>query len=89
MKFSIAHARGARGIWFDVDMPEPVTIAEALLSSTLFEQFPDLDLAQHKVGIFGKPCTPDTLVSAGDRVEIYLPIQRPLQSDDDDDDEEA
>jgi putative ubiquitin-RnfH superfamily antitoxin RatB of RatAB toxin-antitoxin module len=85
MKFSIAHARGAQGTWFDVDMPEPVTIAEALISSTLFEQYPDLDLTRHKVGIYGKSCSPDTQVKAGDRVEIYLPIQRELTDDEDED----
>ena len=86
MKFTVAHARGARGTWLDMDMAEPITIAEALLASPLFEQYPDLDLGQHKVGVFGKSCPPDTLVKAGDRVEIYLPIQRQL--DDEDEDEE-
>jgi uncharacterized protein len=85
MKFSIAHARGAQGTWFDVDMQEPVTIAEALLSSTLFEQYPDLDLSQHKVGVFGKSCSPDTQVKPGDRVEIYLPIQRELEDEEEED----
>ena len=86
MKFSVAHARGAKGVWFDVDLPEPVTVADALARSGLLARFPDLDVTQHKVGIFGKPCSPETAVSAGDRVEIYLPILRPLDSDEDEDD---
>lgn len=85
MKFSVAHARGAKGVWFDVDLPEPVSVADALVRSGLLARFPDLDVSQHKVGIFGKPCAPETLVSAGDRVEIYLPIQRPVGDDEDDD----
>lgn len=85
MKFSVAHARGAKGVWFDVDLPEPVSVADALARSGLLARFPDLDVSRHKVGIFGKPCAPETPVSAGDRVEIYLPIQRPLGDDDDDD----
>ena len=86
MKFSVAHARGANGTWLDMDMPEPVTVAEALRASRLFDLYPDLDLDTHKVGVFGKSCPLTTEVKEGDRVEIYLPIQRPLDNDEDEDD---
>lgn len=86
MKFSIAHARGSDGVWLDVDMPEPITIAEALKQSPLLDLYPDLDLNQHKVGIFGKCCPQHTLIAAGDRVEIYLPLERELDADDEEED---
>lgn len=36
--------------------------------------FPDLDILQHRVGIFGKLKTPDTVLREHDRVEIYRPL---------------
>ncbi len=35
---------------------------------------PEIDLAQAKVGVFGKLATPDTKLVDGDRVEIYRPL---------------
>ena len=29
MKISVAHARGAKGNWYQLDLPEPVTAQEA------------------------------------------------------------
>jgi putative ubiquitin-RnfH superfamily antitoxin RatB of RatAB toxin-antitoxin module len=86
MQISIAHARGAKGSWYHLDLPEPVTAAQALAASPVFQHYPDLDIAVHKIGIFGKLCKPDTILHEGDRVEIYLPANRPEVSDDDDDD---
>lgn len=86
MKISVAHARGAKGTWLQLDLPEPVTALEALQASSLFQTYPDLDPVVHKIGIFGKTCAADTQLKEGDRVEIYLPIQRPLDTDDEDDD---
>lgn len=71
MKISVAHARGARGNWYLLDLPEPVTALQALQASPLLAQYPDLDPAIHKLGIFGKPCKPETQLQTGDRVEIY------------------
>jgi Uncharacterized protein conserved in bacteria len=87
MKISVAHARGAKGNWYQLDLPEPVTAAEALRASPLFQQYPDLDLTTHKIGVFGKICTAETPLKEGDRVEIYLPIQRQASADDEDDED--
>ncbi len=87
MKISVAHARGAKGSWFELDLPEPVTALAALQASPLLQTYPDLDPTIHKIGIFGKSCSPDTQLKEGDRVEIYLPILRQLGDDEEDDDE--
>lgn len=87
MKVSVAHARGAKGSWYRLDLPEPVTAEQALLASPVFQQYPDLDLQTHKIGIFGKICTKATPLKEGDRVEIYLPAQRQASDDDEDDDD--
>ncbi len=85
MKISVAHARGAKGNWYQLDLPEPITAGEALYASPVFQHYPDLDPEVHRIGIFGKTCTADTVLKEGDRVEIYLPVQR--QAEDEDDDE--
>ena len=87
MKVSVAHARGAKGSWYHLDLPEPATAREALLASPLLTQYPELDLEAHRIGIFGKFCTPDTELKEGDRVEIYLPLERQLGGDDEDDED--
>ncbi len=87
MKISVAHARGAKGNWYQLDLPEPVTVQDALLASPVFQHYPDLDLTVHRIGIFGKFCTADTVLKEGDRVEIYLPVQRQTGEDEDGEDD--
>ena len=70
----------------DADRAGRETALQALQASPLLGQYPDLDPAVHKIGIFGKPCSPDTQLQAGDRVEIYLPLQR-IAGDDEDEEE--
>lgn len=48
MKISVAHARGAKGNWYHLDLPEPITAAEALRASPVFQHYPDLDLETHR-----------------------------------------
>jgi putative ubiquitin-RnfH superfamily antitoxin RatB of RatAB toxin-antitoxin module len=44
--------------------------------SKITEQFPDIDLATIKVGIFGKAVTKpkEQVLQSGERVEIYRPL---------------
>ena len=39
-----------------------------------WRRFPEIDLAQNKVGIFGKVCKLGQGLRPGDRVEIYRPL---------------
>jgi len=50
------------------------TIRDAIVRSGVAERFPDIDLDNLKVGIFGKLAKPDTPVRARDRIEIYRPL---------------
>jgi putative ubiquitin-RnfH superfamily antitoxin RatB of RatAB toxin-antitoxin module len=87
MKFSVAHAQGAKGHWLMQERPEPVSVLEAISLSPLLSLYPELDVNTCKFGVFGKICAPTTQVKEGDRVEIYLPVQRVEEDDDDDDDD--
>lgn len=47
---------------------------EAIEQSGILGQFPEIDLATNKIGIFGKLVKPDQVLQDGDRVEIYRPL---------------
>ena len=74
MKIGIAYALPHRQAWINVEMPEGATIKDAIDRSGILKQFPAIDLALQKVGIFGKVSKLDAVISDGDRVEIYRPI---------------
>jgi putative ubiquitin-RnfH superfamily antitoxin RatB of RatAB toxin-antitoxin module len=52
------------------------TVRQGAELSGLDKEFPDLDIAESKLGIFGKAVrNPDTeLLKQGDRIEIYRPL---------------
>ncbi|MEC5320305.1 RnfH family protein [Brenneria populi subsp. brevivirga] len=85
MKFTIAHASGGESRCIEMEMAAPVTLREAFLASPLPALYPWLDPDRHRMGIYGRLCSADSEVREGDRVEIYLPIERPAQGADDDD----
>ena len=74
MKIGIAYALSKRQVWFDVELPDGATIQDAINKSGILKQFPDIDLEKQKVGIYSKVSKLDTLLTDGDRVEIYRPI---------------
>jgi len=47
------------------------TAEQAIRASNILQQFPDIDLSQAKVGVFGKLAKLDTVLREKDRVEIY------------------
>jgi len=50
------------------------TAENAIHASGILKKFPDIDLAENKVGIFGKATKLDTVLRHLDRVEIYRPL---------------
>ncbi|MEE3661638.1 RnfH family protein [Brenneria sp. g21c3] len=84
MKFTIAHASGDESRCVEMEMAAPVTLREAFLASPLSALYPWLDPDKHRMGIYGRLCPADSEVHEGDRVEIYLPIERAAQEADDD-----
>lgn len=56
-------------------VPSATRVGELLTLSGLQEEVADQDLSRAPVGIFGRLCTLDTPLRAGDRVEIYRSLQ--------------
>lgn len=49
-------------------------VSEAIEQSGILRDFPEIDLASAKVGIYGKPVKLDAVLRDKDRIEIYRPL---------------
>jgi len=74
MKVGVVYATAKKQSWLTVDVPEGTTVQQTIEKSGILSQFPEIDLATQKVGIFGKATTLETVVEEGARIEIYRPI---------------
>jgi len=93
MQISVAYALPEKQVWLQINVTDDATVIDAINQSKILALFPEVDLAEQKVGIFGKFCKLDTPLKEGDRVEIYrkitadpLTVPRRDRNDDDDDD---
>ena len=71
----IVYASSEQQCTIAVSAPKGTTVRAAIERSRIAEQFPALDLAQNRVGIYGRLCNLDDMVTTGDRVEIYQPLR--------------
>ncbi len=91
MQVAVAYAEPTQQIWLRIEVPEDTTVEQAIIKSGLLRQFPEIDLTERAVGIFGKLAKLDAPLNPGDRVEIYRPIiadpatvpRRQMEDDDD------
>lgn len=51
-----------------------MTVEQAIKSSGIIKDCPEIDLGKNKVGVFGKAAKLDAELRPGDRVEIYRPL---------------
>ena len=58
-----------------VDINSGATVADVIAVSGIATRFPGLVVDRMPVGIWGRQVTADTVVKAGDRVEIYRPLE--------------
>jgi len=92
MQVAVAYADIAQQIWLRIEVPEDATLEQAIIKSGILRQFPEIDLTERQVGIFGKLAKLDASLKPGDRVEIYRAIiadpatvpRRVMDVDDDD-----
>lgn len=74
MNVGVAYANATGQLWLELDLPEGSTARDAIEQSGMLDRFPDIDLEQQKIGVYGKFVKLDTPLKEGDRVEIYRPI---------------
>lgn len=74
MHVGVAYADKFKKTWLKLDVPDGSSVRDAIERSGLLQQFPEIDLEVNKVGIFGRLTGLDTVLTDGNRVEIYRPI---------------
>jgi uncharacterized protein len=74
IEVEVAYAREQAQALIPVAGGLGLTAREAIELSGVIRQFPEIDLAVNKVGIYGKPILLDQVLEPGDRVEIYRPL---------------
>ncbi len=76
VRVSVAYSPQARSVdETELSLPAGATLADAIRASGLLERHPELNLAQAKLGIWGRLQTPETVLRERDRVEVYRPLQ--------------
>lgn len=75
IQISVAYATSSEQVWRDLTVPEGTTVLEAIETSGILNEFPEIDLTRNKVGVYGHITEFQTPAKEGDRVEIYRPIR--------------
>ncbi len=70
----VAYATPQEQRIISLEVVSGATLRQAIEQSGILEHFSEIDLANAKVGIFGKLKKLDETLRAGDRVEIYRPL---------------
>ena len=67
----VAYAAPPRQITKTVALPAGSNVEQAIRASGLLDEFPEIDLALQRVGVFGEIVRLDECLYGGERVEIY------------------
>ncbi len=70
----VAYALPHKQLIIPIKVNTGTTAEGAIRSSGILEKFPEINLAHHQIGIFGKPTRLDIHLRHLDRVEIYRPL---------------
>ena len=70
----VAYALPERQLIIPLQVAPGTTAEQAIEQSGILQDFPEIDLAKNKIGIFAKLSKKDAELKAGDRVEIYRPL---------------
>ncbi len=67
----VAYALPEKQVIISLAVEPGTTLEQAVVCSGIMTQFPEIDMADNKVGIFGKLSKRNVVLRAKDRVEIY------------------
>jgi len=74
IRVEVVLAMPERQALVSLEVAEGTTVAGAISRSGVLEKFAGFELDPDRVGIFGQKVSPDQVLRAGDRVEIYRPL---------------
>lgn len=58
-----------------ISVHQECTVHQAIILSGILKRFPQIDLNQQRVGVFGRFVRLNDQVCCGDRIEIYRPLK--------------
>jgi len=70
----VAYARPDRQWLAALDLPEGASAGDALVASGLLAECPELQRGGWQLGVWSRKVAVDTVLAAGDRVEVYRPL---------------
>ncbi len=73
-QIEVAYATPASQVIIQLDFMPEISAEQAIRQSGILERFPEIDLKQQKVGVFGRLVPLSHILMQGDRVEIYRPL---------------
>ena len=76
IEIEVAYATANQQTVLRLQIANSSTVEQAIIESGILQQWSEIDLQKNKVGIFGQLCELDKILNAGDRVEIYRPLQK-------------
>jgi putative ubiquitin-RnfH superfamily antitoxin RatB of RatAB toxin-antitoxin module len=76
VEVEVAYARPDAQIVMAIQVNAGTPAREVLRQSGLAERFPEIDILTCPIGVFGIRIDDDYGVQAGDRVEVYRPLER-------------
>jgi putative ubiquitin-RnfH superfamily antitoxin RatB of RatAB toxin-antitoxin module len=76
IQIEVVYATAEEQLIISLQVPLGTTAEQAIIASQLLARFPQIDLNRTKIGIFSQLCSFNTVLKAGDRVEIYRPLLR-------------
>lgn len=74
INIEIMYALPAEQKLYKLSVSPGTTVEQAIQTSGVLEQYPEIDLATNKLGIFGKLTRNDATLRDKDRIEIYRPL---------------
>ncbi|WP_289030958.1 RnfH family protein [uncultured Paraglaciecola sp.] len=70
----VAYGTPKKQALLEFEVAQGVTVEQAILSSGILSQFPEIELSTSKVGIWNRACKTSDVPKDGDRIEIYRPL---------------
>ena len=75
MRVTVAFALPGLQEVLEVEVPEGATVGEAIGAAPLAERFPGIEFTALDAGLGGVRAARETRLRAGDRVELYRPLE--------------
>jgi hypothetical protein len=75
IRIEVAYATPDKQLVLPVSVPDGTTIEQAIKLSGILPRFPEIDSENLVAGIFSKRAKLDHVLTEGERVEIYRPLQ--------------